>query len=433
MSEGMQEVQGGEPATRTRWLGALLIVLVLAVVVWLAQQAGDEPPPPVPPPAAVAALSTPSLGDMLAEADSRFGAPALPLAPPAAASEPMAADETEVCGLGRVKADPEHRPRDMAPITRAVGQARERVLPLLLAGDDTARAAGLLLQALGEPEAGDGLPAADASQARDALAQMAVATRSPGVYAWAMRACQRERGSGACALLSADQWARLEPGNAIAWLNVAADAQARGDSAGVAEAMYRVSHASRSDARWGALVGVVLARVPADTGLLAKAGLAMDVAAVDTRAEIPLVAASQYCSVPAVRDANRQQVCAAVAEVLATRGSTLVEASLGATLGQRVGWPAERVAAAADERDAMAQLSRLPQPPGVWSCAGLVKVLSQLTEVGQHGELAALRAALKRSPDGVATLARRYRETALATTAPAAPAASAAASALRPS
>ena len=53
-----------------------------------------------------------------------------------------------------------------------------------------------------------------------------------------MRACQARRSEGMSQLLSADQWARLEPGNAIAWLQVAVRAQARNEAAAVAEAMF---------------------------------------------------------------------------------------------------------------------------------------------------------------------------------------------------
>lgn len=414
----------GGAANRARWLGLALIVVALGGAAWLAHEA-DEAEAGAPP---FQAAPQPSLGEMFgaieaAQAPQR----AASLAAAASAVQPLAADETEVCTLGRVKADAMGQPVDGQPLREAARHAREQVLPRLLAsGDEATRAAGLLMQAVGAPGQGAAEPAGD-PLARHALSTLALTTRNPQVYAWAMRACQGHRAEGACALLSPEQWARLEPHNAMPWLHVAADAQLRHDQAGVAEALYRLSHAERSDARWGVLTGVVLRHMPSDVTLLGRGALAIELASVDNGAQLPLVAASQYCSEQAVRDANRQQVCTGVAEMLHTRSGTLIEASLAADIGRRVGWPDARLEAARDERDAIAQLSRQGDSTGRWSCLALAQSLSRLSEVARHGEMDTLRAALKRSDVSVAVLAQRQRD---AVAAQAAKAASAPAAAL---
>ncbi|HEX3142178.1 MAG TPA: hypothetical protein VHQ87_19120, partial [Rhizobacter sp.] len=308
-------------------MGVILIVLALAGLAWRAWMAGfaDEPPPEAVP---AGSVRQPSLKDMLARLDAaRLGAEAAASA--AAAAKPaLAADEIEVCGVGRVKADELGQPRDTATLQLAAQSARERLLPALLgSSDENARAAGLLLQSVEVHGLGD---AASSSQvlARDMLASMALATRSPQVYAWAMRACQNGRGEGMCQLLSADQWARLEPGNAVAWLQVAVDAQARNEAAAVAEAMFRASHASRADTHWGAFAGQVLGRLPAETPVLLKGALAEELTAAEAAVASPHLIASQYCSEAEVRDANRRQTCSAVAEVFHTRGSSLTDVGL---------------------------------------------------------------------------------------------------------
>ena len=248
--------------------------------------------------------------------------------------------------------------------------------------------------------------------ARDALASMALTTRSPKVYALAMNACQKHRKEGVCLQLSPEQWARLDPDNAVPWLHVAADAGDRREAPTAAEAFFRVSRAARSDAHWGAMVGLVLAKLPTDSPILDKVALASEVLAVEAAAPMPLVPASQYCAVAEVRDANRQQVCSAMAEVLVNKGSSLMDVALGASVGQRVGWPAERLSAVHDERDALMQVNQQPQAAHPWSCLALVRTLNQLTEMGQHGELGAMRRALKLSPEPVVVLARKQRDTA---------------------
>jgi hypothetical protein len=185
-----------------------------------------------------------------------------------------------------------------------------------------------------------------------------------------------------------------------------------------------VSQAPRSDARQGALVGTVLAKLPPEADLLARIGLAHELTRLEARAELPLVAASQYCGAREVRDANRQQVCAGVAEVLSRRGSTRAEAALAASIGERTGWSAERVAAAGEERDALAQLHLAAQSGEAWSCTALAQSLAHFHETARHGELATMRNALRRSPEGAAVLAQRYRDAAATRVASAASAAS---------
>lgn len=443
MNVGDDEEAAAGPNSRARWLGVVLILVALAALVWQAwlSGVGDELQPAA---VQLGPIGKPSLGELLGSVDStRLGAQAasaaaLPAAAAAAAevaSAPLAPGETEICGLGRVKADDAGQPKDRVPIRLAAQHARERLLPALAdSADELARAAGLLLQSAGSPQPADETcDTADCAQravsvaatvsntsgrlrtgqvARDTLAGMALNTRSPQVYAFAMTACQGHRQEGVCLQISPEQWARLDPDNAVPWLHVAADARDRRDASGTAEALFRVSRASRSDAHWGALTGLAISRLPAELPLLDKVALAADVLAIEVAAPPPLVPVSQYCSAAEVRDANRQQTCADVAEVLVNKGSSLLDVSLGASIGRRVGWPAERLSALQDERDAIAQLGEQAVPAHPWSCAALGHTLNHMVAVGQHGELVAMRRALKQSPEPVAVLAGKHRETA---------------------
>lgn len=426
------EIDEAPPRSRARWLGVVLILVALAALVWQARTSGfGDELPPVPPSEAVAKTS---LKDMLASVDSAklhawAASSAAHVAMPASA--PLAPDETEICGLGRVKADDSGQPKDMTPIRFAAQRARERLLSTLAnSPDEVARAAGLLLMSAGRPQLADeacdtadcarrAVPANNPAErlrsdlvARDALASMALTTRSPRVYALAMNACQSHRKEGVCLHLSPEQWARLDPDNAVPWLYVAADAGDRREAPTAAEAFFRVSRAARSDAHWGAVTGLVLAKLPSELPILDKVALAGEVLSLEAEALMPFVPASQYCAVAEVRDTNRQQVCSAMAEVLVHKGSSLMDVALGTSIGQRAGWPAERLAALQDERDALLQLNDQSAPPQPWSCSGLVRTLNQLVEMGQHGELGAMRRALKQSPEPVAVLARKQREAA---------------------
>ncbi|HET7794974.1 MAG TPA: hypothetical protein VFL64_16445 [Rhizobacter sp.] len=410
----MTEQADDEPRSRARWLGVVLLVLALGGVAWQAWVSGfgDEPPAGAMPSGSV---RQPTLREMLGRIDAaRLGLESGASATSATAAKlTISQDEVEVCGQGRKKVDDNGQLKDMAPVQLAAQAARDRLLPALLGSpDETSRAAGLLLQTLGAPGPGDAAAPTSHLLARDTLASMALSTRSPQVYAWAMRACQNERSEGMCQLLSADQWARLEPSNAVAWLQVAVDAQARLDAAGVAEAMYRVSQASRVDAHWNGLTGLVMARLPAEMPALDKGALVEELMTLEASVATPHLIASQFCTEADVRDANRRQTCSAVADVFHARGTTLTDVGLAAALGERVGWPAERVDAVRDERDAVLHVykQRAADVRERWTCGALDKTARRMIDVSQQGEIAVMRRTLKEQPENAAALARRYRE-----------------------
>ncbi|MBC7955069.1 MAG: hypothetical protein H7Y33_04245, partial [Cytophagales bacterium] len=163
-----------EPSTRARWLGVVLILVALSALVWQAWVSGlgDELPPADAP---RVSASNPLLSDMLAGVDSaKMGMQAASAAAALGAIAPLSPDETELCGLGRVKADGSGRPKDPEPLRLAAQRGRERLLPVLLnSPDELTRAVGLLLQGVGSPGGGDSaLPVS--AHARDTLAQMAM-------------------------------------------------------------------------------------------------------------------------------------------------------------------------------------------------------------------------------------------------------------------
>jgi hypothetical protein len=168
------------------------------------------------------------------------------------------------------------------------------------------------------------------------------------------------------------------------------------------------------DMRFGALAGVALRQLPTDLPLLSKGAVIDEVMAVENGLALPHLIATQHCSQADVRDANRHQVCAAVADLFHAKGTTLVDLGVAASIGERVGWPAERVSAVRDERDAFQQLQSRRLAGAAWSCASIDQTLRQLTDIGQLGEIAVVRRTLKESTDAVAVLAQRYRDAAAA-------------------
>lgn len=428
------------PRTATRVGVGLALVALLGLLVWQGAPDALLPPPelqaqvPVPVPA-VAPASAPFQPAVVPPLDAFSALYSAAASAVAAASAPLAADEIEVCGVGRVKAKG-GQPLDRTLLTSAGEQARQRLIATLSRQpDELSRVAALLLQrdegpshanapqpcegsacsAPTEPAEPDARlqarVSANASQ-RDALAQMAVATHSAAVYTLAWRACQASPG-GACQLLSTRQMATLDPSNANAWIEVASEAEQRGEPGLVDEALYRASKATIVDFRWGQVTALALRNLPPGAPAIERRAVMDRAMAVELALAMPtLKTLMQHCDANAVRDGNRLQVCADLAELMAKRSTTLLDMAIGQTLGARVGWPGERLQAMRQERDALAQAMKpMAAPPGAeWSCAQIERESRWALDMGLFGEIGAARMLIARSGQNPAALAKQYQE-----------------------
>lgn len=425
------------PSNATRATVGFAVVALLLALVWQGAPDAPVPHPPVVAEAVEPAASAPAIpmpGPPLMDGFAAVYGEAASAAA-AAASAPLAADEIEVCGIGRVKAKG-GQPLDRTLFTTAGDAAHQRVVAALAQQpDELARAAALLLQRdegpshANAPQACEGAdcvaPAeapesdpqrqartgANAAQ-RDALAQMAVATRSPAVYTLAWRACRASPG-GACQMLSTRQLATLDPTNADAWLEVASEADQHGEASLVDEALYRASKASTADLRWGQVSALALRSLPPGAPAIERRAVMERAAGIESALAMPgLKTLMQHCDATAVRDGNRLQVCADLAELLSKRSTSLLDMAIGQALGARVGWPSERLQALRQERDAMVQAMKpMAIATGTeWSCAQIERETRWTLDRGQFGEIGAARMLIARTGQNVAALAKQYND-----------------------
>jgi hypothetical protein len=247
----------------------------------------------------------------------------------------------------------------------------------------------------------------------NALAGLAVQTSDPAVYALAYQAC-RKRSAQSCQMISARQWARIDPHNAMPWLHVVGEAAAEHNEANVAEAMYQVARSTRSEAYESAFVREVLAALPKDLTPLAHGLLAERVLGIEAAWSLPgTQTARSHCSNLNTRDANRRQLCSDVADTLFRRSNSFVEQTVGISIGRRSGWAAEKVEAAEAERDALMQVMRqqiVPVPhKDMNACETGVLAIRALRQLAERGEAGSAREALRRSGKSVAEWAAAYR------------------------
>lgn len=352
--------------------------------------------------------------------------------------------EVEVCGLGIVKSS-QGDASGSGQIPQSARQAAyERLWPAMQSSaDERVRAAGWLLESrllelavrsdddarssacapddlacksASERSSADQRSAAKlplaATRAIDRLAQLAASSRDPFVYRLAAEACRIHLPSlvpdGACQLVSAEQWVRIDPSNATPWLHLAELARARQDPFGEAEAIYRASIATSSNEHWGALPRLVSQTITSDTQQLSKTIAINDAWGVQM-SFAPLASPTRHCSADAVRDSNRRQTCEALATLLVDKGRTSLDAKIAHALGEHVGWPKERLQALQDEQQMLAEAAwRHISGDGMLSCEGVQRMAQWARTSEQLGELGAARDLVRRSGRTLDEATREY-------------------------
>src|SRR5271166_1020599 len=261
----------------------------------------------------------------------------------------------EVCGFGKLKLDRS----DPLGVAKSVGALAQKAdahwrSALLDSDDYRARAVGLMLQ--GSNLDGD---AASVEQARDALVQLATGAGDPAVYAMAVHLCntgEEHSPSGSCQHISLREWANIDPDNAVPWLYVADQARAANDAAAQMDALGRASMAQKIDSYNWSLFAYAQPEMPADATPFEQYYLATELIGYEASWFGPqYTVASKLCSADAVQDGRVRQPCDALAELLVSRGTTLLDLGVGKSIGSHLGWPSERLTGLTQEANALMQ------------------------------------------------------------------------------
>jgi hypothetical protein len=377
-------------ARKRKWgitVAALVVVTTLLVTGWLHWSRRQE----------VAASLSSSAPPAPHVAESRFRIPrdAIPAASaPTHAPSADSASNVDVCGIQKARpagADAEDVNDDVIAATR---ETHDRWKAALLDSPDTrARAVGLLLQRF-ESLRDDS--AVQAEESRDELVQLAAGGSDPALYAIAVGLCQTNEVSdavttGACQRISLTEWSRTDPGNAMPWIAVAQAARARGDFQAEAAAFTRGAEARTMRSPGESMFQFGLQEVPRDATPAEKASLSIELIGQEVAFIGPeLSEVMRYCSADAIKQTQIRKDCTAVAELLVGPETTLLYFSLGAKLGERVGWPVERVHQLTDEKEELLRLAAsntlIPR-----SCDAISRINTFINERERLGEIGALR------------------------------------------
>ena len=326
-----------------------------------------------------------------------------------------AAATLDICGLGKVPLDTSDPYAAGRYLGEYANKARDRWLSALLDSDDIrARAAGLFLEGK-LSESGPVKPIED--QTRDALVQLAIGASDPAIYAMAVYACNTYSDlapTGSCQQISLNSWARLDTDNAVPWLLVAGQAHAQNDAATETAAFGQAARAHKADAYNYSLYTFAESELPSDVTPLAHWYLAIELIGIESAtASVQYNSASKHCSAEAMQDGDVRQQCNALAELMVSKGTTLLDLGIGTHIGARTGWSNARVASLTEERDALMQAITQTIPTNnddLWTCDGVRRGNAYMGQWVRLGEVGAAKDALEQSGETVTELAQKQRD-----------------------
>ena len=389
---------------RWKWISALLIAAVVGLGLWLRQRPSW---PAVPGPVAAAPTPASASLDPLWPAGISTAAPKTP-------KKDDHVDQIEVCGVGKVEVDRDDLAAYGKYFDAMTKNARLHWLATLRHSEDyRARASGLYLDGILDRDS----PQKDAEAARDELVQLAVSTKDPAIFALAYTKCikggEELASQDVCPQLNLDDWTRADADNAVPWLHLAAKAHREGDGTGEAAAMAHAGQAHQYETYNWSVFPFAQAAMPKDVTPTDQWILTTQVIGVEAAMPAPYQSLFQYCSRDAQGDVAVRRQCSAVAELMVGKATTLLDLSVGKSLGARVGWPAERVDKLTQEVNAsMWAVNEMTgmDPKQQWSCDSVARgnaYMSQLRELGERG---LARQAIEDSGETVAELSRKFDE-----------------------
>jgi hypothetical protein len=387
-------MSGGRKITWRVAGAAVAVAVFLFAVLWVLTQR----------PRAVPVLArSPSVSLVSADASSRSLSNAvLPRVAPT-----DRAISAEGCGIGSASDD---------LIIAAGSKTKERwEAELLDSSDSHARAVGLMIRRV---ELQSNSPVL-AEESRDELVQLAAGSRDPALYALAVGLCRMpafhsdsddisdaslsSNTPGACQRISLSEWTRVDPSNASPWILIAQDARKKNDTQAEATAFAKAADAHNIDNYSDSLLSYGLSELPQGITPAEKMSLAIELIGYEAASGgAGLSEISRYCSDAAVRQDETHAECGAIADLLISRGSTLLTFSVGVRIGARVGWSPERLQSLSQEREALYAL--LPKDAYGMSCEYVNRTNEFFDKRAQLGELGALRE-LRDHTDAVTTTA----------------------------
>lgn len=243
------------------------------------------------------------------------------------------------------------------------------------------------------------------------LVKLAQSSNDAGVYAAALYACLGNK-TGACGKISYARWAEIEPDNAAAWLSAASEAESRKDDVARIAALQRAVDAKEYDLHLPRLAGVAeSASVQAQSPIEQSTTYSALFIATMMPGWHATGAVFRHCGRKELMDDARRATCDALATKVAEKDETLVAVMMAKSIGERLGWSAERQQLYKDEYSvATGQALGGITDENMLSCETIQKSNQRTLRIFQIGERAAAREAVEKSGKTLAEAAAQYRK-----------------------
>ena len=307
-----------------------------------------------------------------------------------AASAPDAADERakENCGLADApqfaKSDaPDAEPAMTRGATPRYLAAQARIDAALRASSDPLDRVTADLVNAGDVRTDAGV--------EQAVVQQAAASSDPRVVSLGHAVCEHAPALAGCAELTSERWAQVDAGNGMPWIELLGQAQARGDAAGVRDAMAHLAASTRFEMHLYAVPGAIAHHLPEDSRDLAAgsdlAARAMTgVGAMAVPAFRPLI---DLCRNEAGGDVVRAQQCRGISDTMYAHSDTQISYSLSGVVQQLTTGDGSRRELIKTER-ALFQAHWSPAT-GLSPCGIVRDALHKMARNAEIGEVEAMR------------------------------------------
>ncbi len=248
------------------------------------------------------------------------------------------------------------------------------------------------------------------AMATEPLVKLALSTGDVDAYAMALYACRSIK-TGACSSVTYERWAVMEPNNAVVWFSLASQAQVRGDIQAHMFALQRAATATDFNTR-------VPAFDVASVGSLLPAGDPLEAWAVgDMLIRMSLFNGDRYSGVGRYcarigkdPDINRS-ICDVLATKLEQKDQSLTGGAIAVSIGEKLGWSAERVQLLKDERTvARGHDWETNMGKDSFTCTALEERRKWVSQSMLKGERAVARDVVSKSGKSLAEVAADYRK-----------------------
>ena len=265
----------------------------------------------------------------------------MPSAALSSSKSAITANGKEICGIGVFDSVPENADEIQKQIDEKTQHVWQDWKNALLSSDDiAARAVGLYLSGTNP----DGKLGFDKARL-DELVQLAVNSRNAAAYGIAYQACNKASKTefgNVCSPINANDWAKLDPDNAVPWLLIASQQDSSGHSAEAIDALKQATEKARIDSYGEVLSAKANWLKPSDLSPLTLNQLEFTIFGNQAAWNIlQLGPIHQFClnGKSSLSDDAKKQYCSRLGKLLVDRGTSAIELGIGRKLGEQAGWP----------------------------------------------------------------------------------------------